>query len=104
MPTGKLRGRHYSTHAAEVRALKRKGRLEEAERLLWEIVEVVEREARAKHSAPAPWYYEQLAILARKRKDYAAEVAVLERYATWGHFDERLAKARKLASGRPSRQ
>jgi hypothetical protein len=30
----------------------------------------------------APWYYEQLAILYRKEKQYQQEVAILERYAS----------------------
>ena len=50
----------------------------------------------------APRAYEQLAILYRGRKDYAAEVAILERCQQQLHrrgqpaFAERLAKARAL--------
>ena len=33
----------------------------------------------------APWYYEQLAIIYRKRKDYLKEIEVLERFAKQKH-------------------
>jgi hypothetical protein len=54
----------------------------------------------------APWYYEQLAILYRKGKDYSKEVEILERYEAQskapGMGPEKLAlrliKARGLAS------
>ncbi|MBC7109277.1 MAG: hypothetical protein H5T41_10960 [Methanomassiliicoccales archaeon] len=77
---GFLRGKHYTEYVEEVQNLKRTGRLDEAEKLLLKLVEAVEAEARAQGWGVAPWYYEQLAIIYRKRKDYAAEVAILKRY------------------------
>lgn len=54
----------------------------------------------------APFYYEELAKIFRKRKDYCKEVAILERYSNQNHgygvanpkMIERLGKARKLAN------
>lgn len=52
----------------------------------------------------APWYYEQLAIIYRKEKQYHKEVEILERYADQPKapgagpqkLAERLAKAKEL--------
>ena len=77
-----------------------------AERLLLELVDATEEESRLRGTGVAPWYYEQLAIIYRKRKDPSAEVAILERYARQppapgagaAKLAERLAKARALCS------
>lgn len=79
--SGKLRGKHYSAFVQEVKALRRHGHDDSAETLLLELVAVVEAEAAQERWGVAPWYYEQLAIIYRKRRDGAAEVAILERYA-----------------------
>ncbi len=79
---GDYRGRHYTEWVEEVKAFKRAGRLDEAVRLLLTgLVEAVEAEATRKRWGPAPWYYDQLAIIHRKKRDYAAEIAILELYA-----------------------
>lgn len=52
----------------------------------------------------APWYYLRLAILYRKRKDYASEVAIIERHFSVPHnngptankLKDRLVKAKAL--------
>ncbi|MGQ0669703.1 MAG: HIRAN domain-containing protein [Actinomycetota bacterium] len=82
---GTIDGRHYTAYVEEVRRLRREGNDEEAERLLLRLVDAVEAEARAEGWGVAPWYYEQLAIIYRKRKDHEAEVAILERYAAQPH-------------------
>jgi len=105
-PEAELRGRHYTTYSEEVKTLRRHGHDDSAETLLLELLEVVEAEAAAKNWGVAPWYYEQLAIIYRKRKDPRAEVAVLERYAAAPHapgagpgkLHERLEKARQLGA------
>ncbi len=106
MTSGNYKGRHYTEWVEEVKELKRSGDTAAAEELLHHLVDAVEAESKAQQFRPAPWYYEQLAILARKRKDYDAEVAILERYdalaAQYGDdvgFSERLRKARGLAAG-----
>ena len=82
---GLVRGRHYTEYVEEVKALRRLGREIEAERLLLELVDATEAEARAEKWGVAPWYYEQLAISHRKRGDPQGEVHILERYARQMH-------------------
>ena len=71
--------KHYTKYVDNVKRLKRSGKLEEAEELLLRCVEATEAESMREGLGVAPWYYEQLAIIYRKRKDVAAEVAILER-------------------------
>jgi len=88
--------------------LKKKGAIEEAENLLIELVNATEAEANAGNSGVAPWYYEELAKIYRKCKDYKREVAILERYANQKHAPgekpaqllERLVKAKKLLASK----
>jgi hypothetical protein len=79
---GFYQGRHFTTCVEEVKTLKRTGDAEGAERLLLALVDATEDESRAKGRGwgVAPWYYQELAKLYHARKDYAAEVAILERY------------------------
>lgn len=78
---GFYRGRHFTAYPDEVRDLRRAGKDEEAERLLLELANAVEAESKTPGGiGMAPWYYEQLAIIYRKRKDYGAEIAILQRY------------------------
>ena len=98
---GYYHGRHYTTHVDDVKNLKRGGKLEEAERLLLRLLEATEEESSVTGGVVPPWYSEQLAIIYRKQKDYAKEVATLERYV--GHPEalptkllDRLEKARAL--------
>ena len=101
---GTIGGRHYTAYVDEVRGLRREGNDAEAERLLLDLVDAVEAEAGAEGWGVAPWYYEQLAIIYRKRKDHAAEVAILERFAPQKHAPgasppkllARLEKARRM--------
>jgi hypothetical protein len=103
---GRVRGRHYTDYVEDVKALRRSDKNEAAERLLIELVEATEEESRVRGTGVAPWYYEQLAIIYRKRKDRIAEVAILERYASQTHapgagpakLSERLTKARELCN------
>jgi HIRAN domain len=102
--TGRVRGRHYTDYVENVRELRRSDKNEAAERLLLELVDAIEEESSVLGTGVAPWYYEQLAVIYRKRKDHIAEVAVLERYASQPHapgagpakLSERLTKARSL--------
>ena len=100
---GFVRGRHYTEYVSEVESLKREGRLKDAEKLLLELIDAVEEEARARGPgwAIAPWYYQQLAIIYRKQKNYAAEIDILKRYVeltglTEGGLADRLKKAEYL--------
>ncbi len=78
---GKYKGQHFSTYVDEIDELKRAGNDEELERLLFALVDATEADSRANNWGVAPAYYEELAIMYRKRKDYASEVKILERYA-----------------------
>ena len=104
---GYIDGRHYTEYVEPVKALMRSGELERAESLLLRLVGAVEAQVLATGFGMAPWYTERLAVHYRKRKDFAAEVAILERYQTLvkrrfradqgaDYFDTRLAKAKLL--------
>ena len=101
---GSYRGRHFSSFVPEVERLKREGDLQGAERLLVTLIETTEAEDEATEAGVRPWYYEKLAVIYRERKDYASELAVLERFsrhrqapgATPRLLLERLEKVRAL--------
>jgi len=89
-----------------IKKLKKSGQDYELEEVLMWCVEATESEAKAEGSGVAPYYYEELAKLYRKQKDYKAEIAILERFAQQTHAPgvmpqkllERLEKTRKLAA------
>ena len=76
---GCYNGRHFTTYVADVEALKREGRLGEAENLLLRLVDATEAEDGVQKQGVALGYYEELAIIYRKRNEFANEVAILER-------------------------
>jgi len=90
-----------STYLDMARTLKRAGREGDAATLLERLIDAHEKGERA---PPGAW--KDLAVLYRQRKDYAAEVALLERFAaglippgrTGEELLERLEKARELVS------
>jgi hypothetical protein len=75
-------GGDYTDYVERVKQLKAEKRNEEAIKLLLKLVDETEKEAKTKGEGwgVAPWYYEQLAILYRKEKQYDNEVGILERY------------------------
>ena len=99
---GMVRGRPHPAWHAEVKRLETIGDEAAAETLLLEICDATEAESRVEGYGVAPAAYERLAVIYRKRKDPAAEIAILERYeaaphapgATPGKLAERLAKLR----------
>lgn len=82
---GFYRGRHISAFVEEVRTLMRNKELEKAEELLLHLVDADEKNSRATGMGVAPWYYGKLAAIYRRRRDYAAQVAILERFAEQKH-------------------
>lgn len=82
---GFYNGRHYSDYVEEVRNLKRDGILAQAEKLLIDLIEAIECEARVMHWGVAPWYYSQLAIIYRKQNQTENEIAILQRFARQRH-------------------
>lgn len=75
-----VNGTHYVNQVEAIKQLKRENRNDEAVGLLLKCVDATEAESEVAGCGVAPWYYEQLAILYRKNKDYESEVAILERY------------------------
>ncbi len=82
---GHIAGRHFTEYVEEVKQLKREDRLAEAEALLLQLVEATEADAAFHKWGVAPWYYEELAKIYRKQKEYAKEVYVLTRYIAQRH-------------------
>lgn len=101
---GQVDGRHYTDYLDEIRTLK-KTDPDHAISLLLRIVDAVEAQALIDGMEIPPAYYDHLAILYRKRKEYAKEVGILERYVTlekersMGAIVARLEKAKQLARG-----
>ena len=101
---GYIRGRHFETYVKDVKALKKAGEYEIAKKLLIELIDATEQENKQERLGEAPWYYEELAKIYRKWKDYDKEVAILERFAKQNHgkgvtpnkLIERLEKAKLL--------
>jgi hypothetical protein len=79
---------------SEIVQLKRAGKVEEAERMLETLIEIVEEKAR-KHERGVPhWYYDQLAKLHRKTGKSKAEIRTLERWAGRAHAPSSKAEKR----------
>jgi len=71
--------------ANQVKQLKREGNYLGAVQILEEMISYQEKEARKTGYGVAPWAYDQLAIVARKIKNYDAEIEVLERFMRQPH-------------------
>lgn len=93
-------------------SLEREGRVENALKLLYALISAAEQEAEVSGREPAPAYTERAAIIHRRRRDYAAEILVIERWktacppakrgpgATQPKLLKRLQRARELAQKR----
>lgn len=94
--------RYYTGSVDEVQQLIRENKLDDAEKLLIELVNATEDEAHQKNWGVAPWYYWRLAVVYRKKKDTESEIKVLERFANLKHSGARdaklLARLEKLKS------
>jgi len=103
---GFYKGKHFSDYVPEITSLKKGENYKDLEILLLKLVEATEADDKATNSGVAPYYYEELAILYRKQKDYAKEVAILERFMSKRHapgvkpaqLEKRLEKAREQAA------
>ncbi len=102
---GYYNGKHYTEYVETIKILRREGQEDAAEKLLLKLLDAIEAKAISEGCGVAPWYYEQLAIIYRKQKNYLKEIEILERFAKQKHAPgaspprllERLEKARKLA-------
>jgi len=103
---GYVEGRDFVTYVKDVNELKKSGKIDDAERLLLRLVEATEEASKSKGEGVAPWYYEELAKIYRKKKDYQKEVSILMRFSKQKHARgvgpkkllERLEKAKILAT------
>lgn len=106
---GYYQGRHYTTFVRDFESLKKSENHSELENLLLNLVKATEAESAMNNMGVAPAYYNELAILYRKQKEYSKEVSILGRFAKQKHAPgalskkllERLTKAKKLASSQP---
>ena len=99
---GSVRGRHLTEWVPTLDELRSSGDDDAALALLLECIDAAERAARVAGMEPAPGYTKRAAVIYRRRKDYASEIRVLERWEAAaparykGAMKERLAAARKL--------
>lgn len=103
---GTVDGNHYTGSVEKVKQLKREGKHQQAIAILLQAVEATEAESEfaGKGWGVAPWYYEQLAVIYRKEKQYQQEVEILERYSAQAiaprtkleKLAQRLVKAKEL--------
>lgn len=101
---GYVNGRLYVTFVNDVKELKKLGKIDEAEELLLRLVVTMEKACKKDNDGVAPWYYNELAKIYRKKREYQKEVAILERFSHQKHARgvspkkllERLEKAREL--------
>ena len=82
---GTLRGSNHSAWHPEVQRRRDISDRSATAALLLEIVDATESESRAEGFRVAPAAYETLAVICRQRKDRAAEIAILERFAHQKH-------------------
>jgi hypothetical protein len=83
--SGFYKGKHFTAYVESVKQLIRENRLDGAGNLLLGLVNATENESNHDVLGVAPWYYEKLAIIYRKKKDLNAEIGILERFARQKH-------------------
>jgi hypothetical protein len=71
---GYYQGRHYTTFVRDFESLKKSENHSELENLLLNLVKATEAESAMNNMGVAPAYYNELAILYRKQKEYSKEV------------------------------
>ena len=77
---GFVDGRHYTEWVDAVRDLRRGGDDAAALKLLEKLMRATLQETAATGLPPAPWYFEQAAIIHRRAQNPAAEAAVLKQF------------------------
>ena len=104
-------GKQQPLYLREVQQLKREDRLEEAIDYLLELVDAAEEDSLFTGLGVAAVYYEELAIIFRKRKEYSKELSILVRYMKQRHrygdprqekLQKRLEKVKKLYTNNKS--
>lgn len=102
---GFVQGKHYVEWVPTLNEWRTAGASKEDDylKLLLQIIGAAEKAAAIVGEEPAPGYTERAAIVYRRRKDYTAEAAILQRYVDacppgkGRDFSERIEKAEQLA-------
>ncbi len=79
---GQVRGKHFTEWVETVKELKRSGDHRSVFDLCSEIVDAAEAESKSTGFSPPPWWYDQLALAAKRLGDEQAEVTALRRYTS----------------------
>jgi len=82
---GYYAGKHYTKYVDDVKNLMKENKLEDAEKLLLALINATENESQSENCGVAPWYYERLAVIYRKKKETKSELQILERYEGQKH-------------------
>jgi pentatricopeptide repeat protein len=82
---GNYQGKHFPAYTGIVSGYKKAGKFEEAKELLLHLVDATEAESLKDGRGVAPWYYEELAKIYRKQRNYSKEVEILERFKIKKH-------------------
>ena len=77
---GLVRGRHYTEWVNEVKQLKRDKKHQEVIDLCSAAIDATEAEYRVNQLGVAPWWYEQVALAARRSGQPHVERAAMQRY------------------------
>lgn len=109
--THSVRGRHHSDWVATLDRLRADGKDDAALDLLIDCMTAAEHEAGTLGAPPPPRYAHRAAVIHRRRRDYAAEVEVLERWIAacpeprdpHSRLAVRLVKARRLRDANHSK-
>jgi hypothetical protein len=111
---GTVRGHFYVDLVPELNRLRSEKNDDEGLKLLIEIIEAAERTAQIENRTPPPGYTERATVILRRRKRYADELDLIDRYefqrqlyaagdpydqgsTTWARLEKRRVKARELA-------
>ena len=99
-----VRGRPYFEWVETLDELRSSGDDDAGLALLLECIEAAERAARVSGMEPAPGYTKRAAVIYRRRKDYAREIEMMERWESVSPPQYQGAMAKRLAAAKSLRQ
>lgn len=77
---GEVDGKHFTERIEELDRLRREKDDDAQLELLLKSIHAAERQAKAERTPPAPAYTERASVIYRRRKDYVAEIDVINRW------------------------
>ena len=92
-------GKHYTEMLGSITTLKRHNKNQEVIDILKETIKAIEREkklSKEKYYITAPYYYEQLAIMYRKEKQYQDEVNLIEHFIKHTKNEQETTRGEKI--------